>query len=435
MSALAQYCTWISVTVTGSDRLLDSCDTADIRTKLEALGCILFSQDGSGISEPTQAVVVSTAIEETNADIVAARKKGIPVLHRSDILAAIVATKRTIAVAGTSGKSTVTGMIWEFLHGAGKDPSVISGANLIRLEEQGLIGNAYAGTSDILVIEADESDGTLVKYHPEVSLFLNVSKDHKPVAEIKMLFSTLAQQSVTVIKNSDDLNLDNIEFKITFGESKTASIHPDTIVSVAPHVSFIRNNQQYDLPLPGKHNLSNCLAALAVCDYFNCDPALIAKAVAGYKGVKRRFTVTLCRDNIRIIDDFAHNPEKIRAALRTAQEFSSRVIAVFQPHGFGPTRFLKDDLVSMFVQTLRPTDSLYLLPIYYAGGTAQKDISSSDIISLVNKHEQRSFTVETRETLLSILKNSALPGDTILIMGARDPSLPAFIASIATTLQ
>ena len=163
MSALAQYLRFQGISVTGSDRFHASEDTAFIRRSLEALGCAIVPQDGSGINANTDVVCVSTAIEESNPDIAAARSHGLAIIHRSDLLAAIISEKKTIAVAGTSGKSTVTAMIFEFLTACGKSPSLISGAGLRRLEKQGLIGNAWSGASDLLVVEADESDGTLVK--------------------------------------------------------------------------------------------------------------------------------------------------------------------------------------------------------------------------------------------------------------------------------
>ena len=204
MSALAQYLRFQGITVSGSDRLLASEDTASMRQSLEGLGCAIVNQDGSGVSADTDVVCVSTAIEESNPDIAAARARGLPIVHRSDLLAAIITSKRTIAVAGTSGKSTVTAMIFEFLTACGKSPSLISGAPLRRLEKQGLIGNAFSGGSDLLVVEADESDGTLIKYSPEVAVVLNISKDHKSIDEIRNLFETLVSKSTWTASNADD---------------------------------------------------------------------------------------------------------------------------------------------------------------------------------------------------------------------------------------
>jgi UDP-N-acetylmuramate--alanine ligase len=432
MSAIAQYCAWDGMTVSGSDRLLGSPDVKDTQDRLVAAGCTLLPQDGSGAAA-ADAAVVSTAIEESNADIAAARKHGIPVFHRSDVLAAIVAAKKTIAVAGTSGKSTVAAMIWEFLHGCSKDPSLITGAGLVRLEEQGLIGNAFKGSSDLLVIEADESDGTCVKYKPYLSVFLNVSKDHKPVAETLGLFATLAGQSAVVVANADDHQLDILKSSRTFGASGTYA--PGSVISVTPRVSFVREGLTYSLPLPGQHNLSNLLAALSVCDFLGCSDAGLIKAAEGYKGVKRRFAVSTLPGNIRVIDDYAHNPEKIRAAMQTARGFAKRVLAVFQPHGFGPTRFLKNDLVEMFSQELSKDDMLFLLPIYYAGGTVQKDISSAQIASLVKKRDKTAVAVSNRDELVSLLKQNVVSGDVVIVMGARDPSLSGLVEEIKRSLQ
>jgi UDP-N-acetylmuramate--alanine ligase len=433
MSAIAQYWAWDGMFVSGSDRLLNSPDVLDLQDKLTKLGCILLPQDGSGIARDIDALVVSTAIEDTNPDIAAARAAGVPIVHRSDVLAAIVESKKTVAVAGTSGKSTVAAMIWEFLDACGKGPSLISGAGLVRLEKQGLAGNAFKGTSDILVIEADESDGTCAKYKPYLSVFLNVSKDHKPVSETLSLFSTLARQSKITIVNADDPQLAVLGAQHTFGlHGKFA---PDKVIAVVPGASFSRAEVTYALPLPGAHNLSNLLAALCVCDALGCDGPSLAPAVAGYQGVQRRFFITNLQNGIRIIDDYAHNPEKIRAALKTARLFSGRILAVFQPHGFGPTRFLKDEFVSMFAEELTSRDILFLLPIYYAGGTAQKDISSNQIAGLVRDKGKSVVAPRDRAELVALIKQHASPGDVVLVMGARDPGLPGLVEEIKKSLM
>ena len=229
MSALAQYAIWQGVKVTGSDRLLESEDTIAVRSALVKIGCSLFPQDGSGIDASTEAVCISTAIENSNPDIATALSMHIPLIHRSDLLASIIESRKTIAVAGTSGKSTVTAMIFEFLSSCGKEPSLISGASLLRLKKEGLIGNAYCGGSEFLVVEADESDGSLVKYSPFISVFLNVSKDHKTVSEVIELFRQLASRSTHTIGNADDPNLSGIDAEIKFGIEKSADWNPDHI--------------------------------------------------------------------------------------------------------------------------------------------------------------------------------------------------------------
>ncbi|MHB8843636.1 MAG: L,D-transpeptidase family protein [Nitrospirota bacterium] len=430
MSALAQYLRFQGITVSGSDRFHTSGDTAAIRRSLEELGCAIAPQDGSGINEDTDIVCVSTAIEDSNPDIAAARERGIPIVHRSDVLAAIIATKRTIAVAGTSGKSTVTAMIFEFLTACDRSPSLLSGAGLRRLERQGLIGNAWNGGSDLLVVEADESDGTLVKYCPAATVILNVSKDHKSTEEITALFETLASRSSWTASNADDPVLASLPANERFGRNGTATWRPDRIELLPASVKLHKGGVLYHLPLPGDHNMENLAAALCVCEQFGCEPEALAGAVQAYEGVARRFSVTGTKQNIHVVDDFAHNPAKIAAAVRASRGLSSRIIAVYQPHGFAPTRFLKDEYIAAFTTAFERQDSLYLLPIYYAGGTAQKSISSEDIITGLGAVKFKARALSSRDELLAALRSDAAPGDCILLMGARDPSLPALVKKI-----
>jgi UDP-N-acetylmuramate-alanine ligase len=430
MSALAQYLRFQGFTVSGSDRLLASEDTASIRQSLEGLGCTIVDQDGSGVIADTDVVCISTAIEESNPDISAARASGLPIVHRSDLLAALIASKRTIAVAGTSGKSTVTAMIFEFLTACGKSPSLISGAALRRLEKEGLIGNAFSGGSDLLVVEADESDGTVVKYSPEAAVILNISKDHKSIGEVTELFKTLVAQSTWTASNADDPILPSLPATVHFGLSRLAQWRPDSQQLLPASVKLSRKGIEYHLPLPGNHNLENLCAALCVCEHYGCMGPTLANAVRDFEGVARRFAVTETVQKVYVVDDFAHNPAKITAAVGAARGLSERIIAVYQPHGFGPTRFLKEEYITAFRVIFRQNDSLYLLPIYYAGGTAQKNISSEDIINDLGPLSFNAQAVTDRDDLLTRLKVDARPGDCLLVMGARDPSLPALVRKI-----
>jgi UDP-N-acetylmuramate--alanine ligase len=430
MSALAQYLRFQGIQVSGSDRLLGSQDTAAIHVALEGLGCIIVNQDGSGIDEETDALCVSTAIEDSNPDIAAAHTRAVPIVHRSDLLASLIATKKTIAVAGTSGKSTVTAMIFEFLTACEKSPSLISGAPLRGLEKQGMIGNAYGGGSNLLVVEADESDGTLVKYAPDFTVLLNISKDHKDVNEIKGLFETLISRSGWIASNAEDSALASLPASVRFGQNHLASWRTDDEECGPASVKLSRGGIEYALPLPGKHNLENLRAALCVCEHLGCERKALAEAVKGFKGVARRFTLTETREGICVVDDYAHNPAKIAAAVSAARAISPRIVAAYQPHGFGPTRFLKDEYVSTFRTVFQGHDALCLLPIYYAGGTVQKDISSQDIVDGLGEVSFEARAVTGREELLAWIKAEAKPSDCVLIMGARDPSLPALVGRI-----
>ena len=430
MSALAQYLRFQGMSVSGSDRMLASEDAEPARQGLLGLGCVLAGQDGSGVTGDTDGVVISTAIEDGNPDIAAARAAGIPIVHRSDLLAAIMASKKSIAVAGTSGKSTVTAMIFEFLTACGKSPSLVSGAALKRLTREGFIGNAFAGGSGLLVVEADESDGTLVKYAPAAAVILNVSKDHKSVDEIRGLFETLLARAAWTASNADDPVLAALPATERFGCKEGASWRPDREEMGKTWVALYRRGLEYRLTCPGGHSLENLRAALCVCEHFGCGGEQLAGAVRNFEGVARRFAITETEAGVWVVDDFAHNPAKIAAAVSAAQGLSGRIIAVYQPHGFGPTRFLKDEYIETFRTVFRQADSLYLLPIYYAGGTALKNISSEDIIGGIGPVSFDARAVRDRDELTARLKAQARPGDCVLVMGARDPSLPALVRRV-----
>ena len=440
MSAIAQYLAGGGIGVTGSDRLLDAPDSAKVKERLLACGCQIYPQDGSGITQDTSAVCVSTAIEESNPDIAAARNYNIPVLHRSDVLAALVKSSRSIAVAGTSGKSTVTAMIFELLAACGKSPSLISGAGLRSLEEKGMIGNAYRGNSDLLVIEADESDGTLIKYEPYASVILNISKDHKPEEEVLAMFARLISQSRWSAVCADDTKLRDLCVSsaapeiTTFGFGDGARFKGEITKSEPLSSAINVDGVVYTLPIPGAYNASNLLAALCVCTHLGCNPAQLAEAAANYKGVDRRFAIHRAKSGVTVIDDFAHNPEKIRAAVNAAQNLSGSVIAVYQPHGFGPTRFLKDEYAKTFREIFRPDDILCMLPIYYAGGTAVKDISSRDIIELTGKVDFKAVAVDSRDEAVDMIKKYVRKDSVVIVMGARDASLSSFVKTIANAL-
>ena len=426
MSAIAQYLAQTGIAVSGSDRLSDASYSSDVKKHLLSCGCFLFPQDGSGINKDISAVCVSTAIEESNPDIAAARNFGIPVLHRSDVLAALVKNSKSIAVAGTSGKSTVTAMIFEFLTACGKSPSLISGAALRSLEQKGLLGNAFYGKSDIIVVEADESDGTLVKYEPYASVILNISKDHKPEEDVLKMFEQLARQSKWTAVNADDNKLNILGASTTFGFDASADFLGVKKKMEPLSIEISVDNISYTLPIPGEYNASNLLAALCVCRHFGCNGERLAQAVANYKGVDRRFEVHHTPSGVIVIDDFAHNPEKIRAAVETAKKLSGKIIAIYQPHGFAPTRFLKNEYAQTFREIFRPADILCLLPIYYAGGTAVKDIKSQDIIEMMGKVSFCAVAVDNRQEATDLIKQNAQKDDCVLLMGARDPSLSSF---------
>ncbi len=424
MGALAQFVAMKGGQASGSDRAFDHDQQGEARRQFEALGIKLHPQDGSGLQGDCAALVVSTAVEDTVPDVATARALGVPVLHRSELLAHFTATHRSIAVTGTSGKSTTTAMIFEMLQAAGRDPSVITGGELCLLQAEGLIGNAWAGASDLLVIEADESDGSLVRYHPAVGVVLNLQKDHKEEAVVAELFRSFARNVRESLVVGEAHNLSEFrEGATVFGFGPTAQVRAVRVETEASSSRFSVAGVDFELSVPGRHNVENALAAIAACRALGVSMPDLTISLRAFKGVSRRFQVLGVSNGITVVDDFGHNPAKIAASLRTAHLRSQRVLAVFQPHGFGPLRFLRADLAEAFTMELSPDDRLWLLEAFYAGGTTTRDISSADLVADLRKKGCPATFAESRKALVESLAKQAQPGDLVLVMGARDPSL------------
>ncbi|MGH7729939.1 MAG: glutamate ligase domain-containing protein, partial [Candidatus Eiseniibacteriota bacterium] len=351
---------------------------------------------------------------------------GIPIVHRSELLAHWVSRYRSIAVAGTSGKSTVVAMVFEILRDLGRAPSVITGGELLMLQRERLWGNAWHGASDLLVVEADESDGSLVHYVPAIGVVLNLQRDHKEMDEVAAMFATLRGRCREAFVTGEGENLATLaEGATVFGFGPRAQVR-GTDVELGPRTSRFRvDDVRFTLPVPGRHNVENALAAIAASRKLDVPLTAMVAPLAGFEGVGRRFQSLGVARGIEVVDDFAHNPAKLVAAIGTAQARASggRVLAVYQPHGYGPTRFLRPDFVDTFSQALRPEDRLWMLEVYYAGGTATRDFSSADIVAEIAARGTRAEFAPSRESLVEQIAREARAGDLVLVMGARDPSL------------
>ncbi len=403
MSGLSQYQVMRGGMSAGSDRAIDQGLARDIVEKLISAGVQVVPQDGESLTKEFDVLVVSTAIEDTVPEVQKAKELGIPVIHRSEYLADITSKHKTISVAGTNGKSTVTAMIFDILDYAGISPSLLTGANLVRLEEQGLIGNCFIGNSDWLVIEADESDGSLTRYSSEIGVLLNMDRDHKEPDELKRYFSTFKLNSSSFILNGDKNNLIDFRIDSTLFHTKKITnsiLEPD-------RSSFHYKEIDFSLPIPGLHNIENALAAVTACEKVGAKPEICAEALQQFKGVTRRFQLIGTRKNIRVIDDYAHNPAKVSAAIKTAQLAGGRILAFFQPHGFGPTRFMKNELIESFADALNGKDILWMPEIYYAGGTADKSISSKEIVSGIVERGREARFVSKRDDIIPEIVSSA----------------------------
>lgn len=436
MSALAQFQVMTGGKTSGSDRAFDKGERVALRAQLEALGIAVLPQDGSGVAEDCAALVVSTAVEDSVPDVAAARDLGIPIVHRSELLAHFVAQYRSIAVTGTSGKSTVAAMIFAILQGAGRDPSVITGGDLPELMAQGLPGNALAGRSDLLVVEADESDGSLVRYAPAIGVILNLQRDHKEITEVAAMFATLRARAREALVVGDAENLDRFAGgAVRFGLSARADIRGED-VELGPDGSRFRvEGARFELPVPGAHNVANALAAIATCRVLGVELGEMAAPLAKFSGIGRRFQTIGKARGVEVIDDFAHNAEKIAAAISTAKLRARRVLAIYQPHGYGPTRFLRRDFVATFARELGPDDRLFMLEVFYAGGTATRNFSAADIVAEIAALGTKAEFAPSRDWLVARVAEEARAGDLVLVMGARDPSLSELARAILAAID
>jgi len=438
MSALAQYLVGIGKKVSGSDRQFSSDTENPTRQKLENEAITCFAQDCSGITADLDAVVVSTAVETTVPEYKRAVELGIPVLMRSDLLAAVARSKKTIAVAGTSGKSTVTAMIFHSLEHAGFKPSLISGAGLTSLERLGKIGNAVAGTGELLVIEVDESDGSLVKYTPEIGVLLNIDKDHKELDELDALFEIFEKNisdKLIVNQNNSRAKKFSQNLKFDFGTSGNEGFFGKNFRQNGFEIQFEINDIPFKINQIGFHNFENALATTAVAAACGVSISQSAEALTTYAGISRRTTLLGTVGGITVIDDYAHNPAKLAAAIRACQTENGRLFVWFQPHGFGPTKFLRQDFVHEISQALRDEDVILMSEIYYAGGTVTKDISAKDLTDDIAKLGKTARFIEDRTHLLSDIYKEIRSGDVLLLTGARDPSLGEFANSVFENLK
>ncbi len=434
MSAIARFLNQNGHEVSGSDRQFK--ENAQAKAPFATLGISCHDQDGSGIDENTFGLCVSTAVESHNVELVKAKQRGLPVWHRSEVLAWIASRRKTIAISGTSGKSTVTAMVFHMLRRMGYDPSVISGAPL---HELGPGGNFYGGKGEWLVLEADESDGSLVQYQPEVGVMLNLDRDHKELDELENLFRTFRSRSKHFVTWADQSRCRPFSTNQVndFGEDPNAGFSGRNYEQVGWSSVFDFREEQIEIPFPGRHTMWNALAAVAALKTLGVDPLQALKSLRDFKGVWRRHIKLIDRKGLLLVDDFAHNPAKIQAAIETCQALKSRLVAWFQPHGFGPTKFMRSELVERLQKILRPDDEIWLAPIYYAGGTADRSINSEEIVEellqrgVKSRHIPKSSLAEQLDQLDKKSKKDL----AILLMGARDPSLEEFSELIKVRIE
>ncbi|MEB3227670.1 MAG: UDP-N-acetylmuramate--L-alanine ligase [Synechocystis sp.] len=386
-------------------------------------------------------VVCSTAINESNAEYQAAIAHQCPIYHRSDILAALIAESRGIGVAGTHGKTTTSSLIGYVLKEAGLDPTIVVGGEVDAWQ-----GNAYLGAGEYLVAEVDESDGSLTKHHPEIGIVTNIELDHPDhyatLAEVVQIFQSFESHCQTLIGCID---CDVVRAHLTPSITYSLQNRPDADYQAREITRLAHGNQvevweqghclgTMTVSLPGDHNVSNALAAVAVGRLLGLDFPVIATAIASFGGAKRRFEHKGYCNGITFIDDYAHHPSELLATLSAARQKvdhgkQERVVAIFQPHRYSRTH----TFLAEFATAFKDADVVILTDIYSAGETNIHNIQGEDLAEAVSQHHPhvvyQANLAELSHFLPSILKN----GDLALFLGAGNLNqhIPAVLAACA----
>ena len=429
MSALAQALLDQGFAVSGSDRLLDNGDETDVLQRLRGQGVRLFPQDGSGVGEASR-LVVSSAVEPDNPDLRAAAGRKIPVIHRAEQLAELTRGLRLMAVAGTCGKSTVTAMAGWILQEAGLDPVVVNGAEVVGWMTDGRIGSVRKGLGTWCVVEVDESDKSLTVFKPEFAVITNASADHFNMDETLALFDVFRRNVTGAV-------IDGI---LEGGHPRPSTLEgerprePDTGREACATLwgsRFQWRGVEFSLPMPGAHNVQNAWHAARLATHAGVSPKTAADALRTFPGVARRLQRHGLCGNAVVVDDYAHNPEKIAAAWQTVSACHGPVAAVWRPHGFGPLRKMMPGLVDMFARVMGRGDVLFVLPVYDAGGTADRGVNSETLVSALVARGAACHAVPTLDAAADALRAVSRGVGALLILGARDPGLPRLAGKLA----
>ncbi len=417
MSALAQAMTTANCKISGSDRMFDEHNTYDWQKQICSRMLNQFAnfsvditpQDGLSINKSLNALVISTAIEDTNPEVIKAKELKIPILHRSEILSWYLGGfDKCVAVTGTCGKSSVTGMLGWILEFCGFSPTVVNGASVINWVDELNIGNFRCGNDSICVFEADESDRSLLRYKPDISIITNISTDHFPKADAVKIFEQFREQTEEIVFDNDSL-LD-LQDSRCFGQKSL----------------FSYRDCDFEINVPGKHNIENALYAIEVALYLGCKIKDIRYALKDFKGISKRLeNIGKTSNGAIVILDFAHNPRKIEASVDTMKSASGSVFIVWRPHGYAPLKNMFDELLDAFASSLRANDKLFLLPVYDVGGTTDRSINSDMFCDKLRERGINVVTGEYNEFGIEI-SHKANAEDIIIVMGARDPYLEVF---------
>jgi UDP-N-acetylmuramate--alanine ligase len=432
--------------VAGSDRSLDAGRLGNKFDYLKSLGIALAPQDGSGLGEG-MTLITSAAVEETIPDVVRARELGLSHLTRPQLLAKLLnAAQKSVAVGGTSGKSTVTGMIGWILHALHRQPTVMNGAVMKNfVSPSAPFASALVGDPELFVSEVDESDGSIALYHPSVAVLTNISLDHMTIDELRGLFGDFLTRSGKVVLNLDDpetrLLADAMPADKLVGygfDSPGATLAGRNLELLPEGVRFTvelgGERQDVELQVPGRHNAMNALAALGAAHALGIALEEAVPTLARFAGLKRRLETVGTAGGVTVIDDFAHNPDKIAATLATLTAQPGRLLIMFQPHGYGPIAKMGEELARTFVEGMREGDRLFLPDPVYQGGTVDRSRGSDWLADSIRGAGGDVEHIAERAEIGKKLLAEALPGDRIAILGARDDSLSEFALDLVERL-
>ena len=432
MSGIAEVMLSLGYKVQGSDL------KANKQTRrLEKQGATVFIGHAAANIEHADAVVVSSAVDETNPEVAAARERLMPVVQRAEMLAELMRFRYSIAVAGTHGKTTTTSLVASVLAEGGLDPTFVIGGRLKSAD-----ANARLGQGDYLVAEADESDASFVHLKPMLAIVTNIDADHMSTydGDIEKLRTGFIEFLHNLpfyglaVMCSDDPGVNEIlgdvgRSVVTYGVSEEADVRAENIEFTRQHSHFdvVRSGDReplrVELHLPGLHNVRNALAAIAVADELQISDESVVKALSGFEGIDRRFQslgeIETVAGKVMLVDDYGHHPTEIAATLAAARAGwpERRVVLVFQPHRYTRTRDLMDD----FATVVSDADVAIVLEVYAAGEDA---IAGADGRAIARAVRSRGTVepvfVESLDDLLPVLESVLTDGDLVLLMGAGD---------------
>lgn len=424
MSAIAEVMLDKGYEISGSD-LSDS----EVVQKLRSKGAVIYKGHNASNVEGKEAIVLSSAIHQDNPELVQAKKLGLKIFHRSDILAYLLNAVKGIAVAGAHGKTTTSSMISVVLEHAKVDPTIIIGGFVDYLD-----GNAKLGKSDYLVAEADESDGSFLKFYPHISVVTNIEDDHMDhygsmeniIKAFVQFIQNLDKENGLAVLCFDNENIRNIAPKvdrkyISYALEHEADYTATDIMTDGPHTTFSvvyegENLGKVTVNVPGRHNVLNALATIAVCRQLGLSMQEIADGFAAFAGTKRRFQTKFRNSDVWIVDDYAHHPTEIQTTIKAAKQTKpNRLVVAFQPHRYTRTQLLREEFGSCF----KGADVLILTDIYAASEDPIPGISGKTIVDEVKKQTGvDAVYIEKLADIAPWLKNHTQKGDLIITMGA-----------------